>query len=74
VDRLKPRRSTLRVKDIRLALAMTQRDFAYQLRVAVPTVSNWETGKTSPSGLADRAIRDLCAREGIDWKTCKVFV
>ena len=66
-------RSSLRVRDVRAALGMTQRDFAFYLRVAVGTVSDWERGKNYPSGLADRAIRDLAAQHGLDLHTMRAF-
>lgn len=67
------RKSALRMRAIRQALGMTQRDYAYFLRVAVNTVSAWENGHTKPSGLAERAVRDLCAREGLDLNTMRRF-
>ena len=66
-------KSARRVKSIRQALKMTQRDFAYFLRVAVNTVSAWENGHTIPSGLADRAIRAVCVEHGIDIHTLQPF-
>lgn len=62
-----------RCRLIREKLGYTQRDFAYQLRVAVNTVSNWENGKAYPSGLAERAIRDLAAQEGLNLHTMSPF-
>lgn len=65
--------SAKRIKAIREALNMTQRDFAYYLRVAVNTVSAWENGHTIPSGLADRAIRAVCVEHGVDIHTLQPF-
>lgn len=67
------RHSARRIKAIRAELGMTQRDFAYNLRVAVNTVSAWENEKTLPSGLAERAIRDLAVSEGLDLHTLRRF-
>lgn len=61
------------MKAIRKALGMTQRDWAYFLQVAVPTVSNWETGRTKPSGLAQRAIRSVAVDHGLDLNTMRRF-
>jgi DNA-binding transcriptional regulator YiaG len=63
----------LGVRAIRSALGYTQRDFAFYLRVAVNTVSAWENGHRTPSGLAEGAIRELCAREGLDLHTMRRF-
>jgi putative transcriptional regulator len=66
-------KSGARMRAIRRALGMTQRDFAYFLRVAVPTVSNWETGRTKPSGLAQSAIRNVAVDHGLDLNTMRRF-
>jgi DNA-binding transcriptional regulator YiaG len=52
---------------------MTQRDFSFYLQVATNTVSAWENGHATPSPLAERAIRDLCAREDLDLHTMQSF-
>ena len=62
-----------RIRWIRKTLGYTQRDFGYQLRVAINTISAWENGKAKPSPLADRAIRDLCAQEGLDLHSMRPF-
>lgn len=67
------RRSAQRTRAIRRALGMTQRDWAYFLRVAVPTVSNWETGKTLPSQLADARIREVAVAHGVDLRLFRRF-
>jgi len=58
---------------IREALGMNQRDFAYYLRVSINTVSNWENGKTLPSGLAEQAIRQVAVDHGVDLHTLGRF-
>lgn len=65
--------SARRARAIRRALGLTQRDYAYLLRVAVNTVSAWETGKAHPSPLADAAIRHLAANEGLDLHRMRSF-
>lgn len=67
------RRSSLRMREIRKALGMRQLEFAFYLHVAQNTVSNWETGKTMPSGLAEQAIRNLCAEHGLDLNRMRRF-
>lgn len=37
-----------RVKELRTAAGMTQKDLADQLGVTVPTVSKWELGQRTP--------------------------
>lgn len=72
-DRATRLASSQRIKAIRRELGMTQRDFAYFLRVAVPTLSNWETGRTLPSPLAQQAIRNVCAEHGLDLNRMRRF-
>jgi len=69
----KLRRSAQRMRAIRRALGFTQRDFAYYLRVAVPTISNWECAKTLPSQLADARIREVATQHGLDLNTLRRF-
>lgn len=66
--------SSIRVRAIRRALGMSQRDFAFYLRVATNTLSNWETGKTLPSPLAEQAIRNVAAEHGLDLHSLRRFV
>lgn len=68
------RRSAQRTRAIRRALGMTQRDWAYYLRVAVPTVSNWETGRSLPSQLAEARIREVATQHGLDLNSMRRFV
>lgn len=67
------RRSALRIRAIRKTLGMRQLEFAFYLKVAQNTVSAWENGKTLPSGLAQQAIRNLCAEHGLDLNTMRRF-
>lgn len=73
-DEERRRRSAIRVRAIRRMLDMTQLEFAFYLKVAQNTVSNWETAKTLPSGLAEQAIRNLCAEHGLDLNAMRRFV
>lgn len=71
VDRAKLKTSARRCREIRLALGFTQRDWAYYLRVAVPTVSNWETAHSLPSQLAEARIREVAVQFGLDPRTLR---
>ena len=48
-----------KVKKIRLALGLTQEEFAHQLGVTLSTVNRWENGRTTPSRLARKQIAML---------------
>lgn len=67
------RDTALRLRRTRLALGLTQRDWAYYLRVAVNTVSAWENGHTRPSGLAEAQIRNVAVGLGLDLHTLGPF-
>lgn len=45
------------IKQARLALGLTQQQFAVKLGVTVSTVSRWESGISKPSPLAVKAIQ-----------------
>ena len=47
------------VREIRLALGLTQEQFAVKLGVTFPTVNRWENLKTSPSPLALQKLQKL---------------
>ncbi len=57
-----------KIKTARENLLMTQEDIAAELGVTPITVCRWETGKTEPSIKAKKAFRDLCERNGIEFK------
>ncbi|MFR2461154.1 MAG: helix-turn-helix domain-containing protein [Christensenellaceae bacterium] len=57
-----------KIKTARENLLMTQEEIAVELGVTPITVCRWETGKTEPSIKAKKAFRDLCERNGIDFK------
>jgi len=46
-----------RLRQLRLALGLTQRSFADQIGMRQNTVATWEMGRSRPS---DRAVRYLC--------------
>ena len=57
-----------KIKTARENLLMTQEEIAVEVGVTPITVCRWETGKTEPSIKAKKAFRDLCERNGIDFK------
>lgn len=48
-----------RIKDLRKALALTQKEFAKRIGVHVVTVIRWEGGGFKPSGLALHNLEQL---------------
>ena len=58
---------------MRAALGLTQRDWAYYLRVSLNTISAWENGHTRPSGLAEAQIRNVAVGLGLDLHTLEAF-
>jgi DNA-binding transcriptional regulator YiaG len=50
------------VKKIRLHLGLTQDQFAAKIGVHRMTVSKWETGANSPTGMALQALERLAQR------------
>lgn len=54
----------LDVKSFRERLKVTQAQLAAQLGVDQGTVSNWETGKTSPNGPARRLMEQMQVASG----------
>lgn len=66
-------RSRQRIVAIRRALGMTQLEFAFYVHVSQNCVSAWETGHRLPSGLAEQAIRNVCAEHGLDLNRMRRF-
>jgi DNA-binding transcriptional regulator YiaG len=56
------------IREVRARLGLTQEKFAARLGVTLPTINRWENGRTKPSPLAVRTLRDLVARMGDDGK------
>ena len=52
------------VREVRARLGLTQEKFAARLGVTLPTINRWENGRTKPSPLAVRTLRDLVAGMG----------
>lgn len=51
------------VKRIRMALNLTQEEFAHRLGVTLCTVNRWENNRTLPSRLAKKQIQQLANSE-----------
>lgn len=47
------------VRELRLALGLTQEQFAAKIGVTFSTVNRWENGKVKPSPLALQKIEEL---------------
>ena len=47
------------VKELRKRLGLTQDEFAVQLGVAPFTVRRWESGKTKPSRMAQKLLKEI---------------
>ena len=52
------------VREVRGRLGLTQEKFAARLGVTLPTINRWENGRTKPSPLAIRNLRELVASMG----------
>lgn len=50
---------SIQIREVRNRLGLTQEKFAARLGVTFPTVNRWENGKTKPSPLAQKQIKDL---------------
>ena len=59
--------SAQRVKALRSALALSQRDFARQLGVRQQTISEWETGVYAPRGASARLLDMVAERGGVPY-------
>ena len=67
------RRTTLHVREIRLALGLTQMEFAHELGVSLSAVSKWECGVHIPTLIVERLIRNMAASYGLNLHTMRVF-
>ena len=54
------------IREVRARLGLTQEKFAAKLGVTLPTINRWENGRTKPSPLAIRTLRELVAGMGDD--------
>jgi putative transcriptional regulator len=60
------------IKQARLAMHATQRDFAMTVGVSVQTVKSWESGDRSPEGPATKIIRMLRQRPAVASMLAKI--
>ena len=56
------------IREVRGRLGLTQEKFAARLGVTLPTINRWENGRTNPSPLAIRTLRELVAGMGNEGK------
>jgi len=49
------------IREVRGRFGLTQEKFAARLGVTLPTISRWENGRSKPSPLAIRNLRELVA-------------
>lgn len=54
------RKAKLDIKAIRKIFDITQDELAQRLGVEQSTVSMWEAGKRTPSGIAQRMLAQVC--------------
>lgn len=52
------------IKKIRDTLDLTQTDLARSLKVSVPTISRWETGRNQPDALALHVVEEFLRKKG----------
>ncbi len=57
---VKPDTATM-IRKLRLALGLTQEQFAAKVGVTFSTANRWESGKSKPSPLAMQQIKELSA-------------
>jgi len=48
------------IRNLLVAVGLTQEQFAAQVGVTFSTVNRWENGRGAPSPLAMRRIQELC--------------
>ena len=56
------------IREVRGRLGLTQEKFAARLGVTLPTINRWENGRTKPSPLAIRTLREVVASMGKEGK------
>jgi putative transcriptional regulator len=56
------------IREVRGRLGLTQEKFAARLGVTLPTINRWENGRTKPSPLAIRTLREVVASMGKEAK------
>jgi DNA-binding transcriptional regulator YiaG len=56
------------IREVRGRLGLAQEKFAAKLGVTLPTINRWENGRTKPSPLALRTLREVVASMGAEGK------
>jgi len=54
------------IREVRGRLGLTQEKFAAKLGVTLPTINRWENGRTKPSPLALRTLREVVTSMGAE--------
>ena len=57
-----------RVKQVRLALNLSQEEMAKELGVSFATINRWENGKTEPNLMLEGKFVDFCKNKGITFE------
>ena len=55
------------IKTLRQECLLSQEAFAKELGVSFATVNRWETGKTKPTYIALRTIREYCEKNNVEF-------
>lgn len=55
------------IKEIRSRLGLSQTEFADKIGISFATVNRWEKDRSHPSQIALNAVKNLCARNHIDF-------
>ncbi len=61
-----PKAAATLVRELRERTGLTQEKFAAKLGVTFPTINRWENGRSRPSPLALRRIKELLHSMGDD--------
>ncbi len=59
-----PGRVSALIRDLRSRLDLTQEQLASRLKVSLPTISRWETGRSEPDAMALHVIEQFLRRAG----------
>ena len=57
---------SIKINALRKKLNITQEELAHELGVSFSTINRWETGKSKPSKLAEKAINLYCEQLNIN--------
>ena len=54
------------VRELRIKLILTQKEFAEFLGVSFASINRWESGRYEPTTKVKRKIVHLCIKNGVD--------